>query len=80
MTNFLRFVKIFGFSNKPSETYVMGLSMGGYGALKCLFTTLNDMQAAALSRRLLILIHEKRGGTQRSREMANLRVRDIRVS
>ena len=30
---------MFGFSNKREKTYIMGLSMGGYGALKCVFDT-----------------------------------------
>ena len=30
---------MFGFSNKRDKTYIMGLSMGGYGALKCVFDT-----------------------------------------
>ncbi len=30
---------LFGVSNDPAKTYVMGLSMGGYGALKCALTT-----------------------------------------
>ena len=31
--------RIFRIDNKPSRTYVMGLSMGGYAALKCLLRT-----------------------------------------
>ncbi len=29
----------FRIENRPEHTYVMGLSMGGYGAMKCAFTT-----------------------------------------
>jgi putative tributyrin esterase len=29
----------FHLKNRPEHTYVMGLSMGGYGAMKCAFTT-----------------------------------------
>lgn len=32
-------MRFFGFSPKREHTYVMGLSMGGYGALKCCLST-----------------------------------------
>lgn len=61
--------KFFGFSNKPSETYVMGLSMGGYGALKCLFTTPERYAGCgAFSAVTDINSREKEARTQRSRE------------
>ena len=31
--------RMFGVTNDPAKTYVMGLSMGGYGALKCALTS-----------------------------------------
>lgn len=31
--------RYFGIEPKPERTYIMGLSMGGYGAMKCAFTT-----------------------------------------
>jgi putative tributyrin esterase len=31
--------RFFRLENRPEHTYVMGLSMGGYGAMKCAFTT-----------------------------------------
>lgn len=32
-------MRFFGFSEERSMTYIMGLSMGGYGSLKCAFST-----------------------------------------
>lgn len=37
----------FGFSDRRENRYVMGLSMGGYGALKCALTTPENYQGCA---------------------------------
>jgi S-formylglutathione hydrolase FrmB len=59
----------FGFSNKPNKTYVMGLSMGGYGALKCFFTTPERYAGCgAFSAVTDIISPEKEVTIQRSRE------------
>ncbi|MBQ0070377.1 MAG: prolyl oligopeptidase family serine peptidase [Spirochaetales bacterium] len=39
--------RFFGFSDKRENRYVMGLSMGGYGALKCALTTPNAYAGCA---------------------------------
>lgn len=38
----------FGFSGKREDTYLMGLSMGGYGALKCALTTPESYAGCAM--------------------------------
>lgn len=39
--------RFFGFSDKREKNYIMGLSMGGYGTLKCIFDTPERYAGAA---------------------------------
>ncbi len=41
-------IRFFGFSSLKENTYIMGLSMGGYGCLKCALTTPERYAGAAI--------------------------------
>lgn len=48
---------MFGFSSQRSQNYIMGLSMGGYGALKCALTNPGLYQGCAAFSAVTDIVH-----------------------